>query len=93
MESERRKLDDEIKRYFERLEEIRRNNGLIRKTHQSQLLYQMSEKENQKRRDIQEKLYEERLAYLWELEYRKKINQQKELHLQKLAEIKNRNNY
>lgn len=86
-------LDAEIKRYNERLEEIKREGSRIRKSHQGELLYQISEKEHMRRRELQDKLYEERAAQLWEMEYQKKINEQKEIHLKKLAEIKNRNNY
>lgn len=93
IELERVVLDEEIKRYNERLEEIKREDAKIRKMHQGELIYQISEKEHQRRRELQDKLYEERAAQLWEIEYQKKINEQKEIHLTKLAEIKNRNNY
>lgn len=53
-------------------------------------MYQISAKENQRRRELQDKLYEERAAHLWEMEYQKKIIEQKELHKQKLAEITNK---
>ena len=46
-----------------------------------------------KLKELQDKRYEERAAQLWEMEYQKKINEQKLLHMQRLAEIKNRNNY
>ena len=45
-----------------------------------------------RRKEQQDKLYEERAAQLWEMEYQKKIDEQKALHLQRLAQIKARNN-
>ena len=90
---ERDILDNEILQYNKRIAEINREAAQRRKEHQNELLYQISEKENQKLKELQDKRYEERAAQLWEMEYQKKINQQREIHLKKLAEIKNRNNY
>ena len=90
---ERDILDNEILQYNKKIEEINREAAQRRKEHQNELLYQISEKENQKLKELQDKRYEERAAQLWEMEYQKKINQQREIHLKKLAEIKNRNNY
>ena len=90
---ERDILDNEILQYNKKIEEINREAAQRRKEHQNALLYQISEKENQKLKELQDKRYEERAAQLWEMEYQKKINQQREIHLKKLAEIKNRNNY
>jgi hypothetical protein len=44
----------------------------------------MMEKEKLKLKETQDKLYDERAAKLWELEYQKKINDQKEIHLKKV---------
>ena len=90
---ERDILDNEILQYNQKIAEINREAAQRRKEHQNELLYQISEKENQKLKELQDKRYEERAAQLWEMEYQKKINQQREIHLKKLAEIKNRNNY
>ena len=90
---ERDILDNEILQYNKKIEEINREAAQRRKEHQNELLYQISEKENQKLKQLQDQKYEERAAQLWEMEYQKKINQQREIHLRKLAEIKNRNNY
>jgi hypothetical protein len=49
----------------------------------------MTEKEVMRRKELQDKLYEERAAKLWEIEYQKKINQQKEIHLKKVKNIYN----
>ena len=48
-----------------------------RKTHQMDLLKQMNEKDRVQRQYLQEKMYEERAAKLAELEYQRKINQDK----------------
>lgn len=93
IEKERAALDAEIKRYLERIEEIKKEDAKRRKEHQGELIYQISEKENQKRKELQDKLYEERAAQLWEMDYQKKINLQRELHLKKLQEIRDREKY
>lgn len=48
----------------------------------------MQEKEKYKQKENQDKLYEERAAKLWEIEYQKKIDDQRQLHLQKVNNIK-----
>jgi len=62
-----------------KLEEIEK-----RKRHQEDLRYQLEEKERFRQKEIQDKLYEERAAKLWEIEYQKKIDAQRQLHLQKV---------
>ena len=89
---EREILDEEIRKYNQMIEEINRQEALRRKTHQGELKYQINEKDNMRRKEQHDKLYEERAAQLWEMEYQKKIDQQKALHLQRLAQIKARNN-
>ena len=44
-----------------------------RKTHQTDILKQINEKEKAMRKDLQEKMYEERAAKLAELEYTRRI--------------------
>lgn len=87
---ERQLLDDEIYKYNKRLEEIKAEEIMKRKAHQDDLLYQMKEKQFQKDRENQDKIYEEKVAKLWEVEYQKRINAQKELHMKRLSEIKAR---
>ena len=87
---EREVLENEIARYNKRLEEISIEDAIKRKAHQDDLLYQMREKQLLKEKERQDQIYDERAAKLWELEYQKKINLQRELHLKKLAEIKER---
>lgn len=93
IEVERTALDAEIKKYLQKVEEIKKEDAKRRKEHQGELIYQISEKENQKRKELQDKLYEERAAQLWEMDYQKKINLQRELHLKKLQEIRDREKY
>lgn len=47
----------------------------------------MMEKEKQRQKELQDKIYEERAAKLWEIEYQKKINEQRELHLKKVSDL------
>ena len=88
---EREILDEEIRKYNQMVEEINRQEALRRKTHQGELKYQINEKDNMRRKEQQDKLYEERAAQLREMEYQKKIDEQKALHLKRLAEIRNKN--
>lgn len=90
---EREILDNEIKKYNARVEELKKEDFKRKKTHQDELFYQMKEKDLIQQKQRQQDLYEQRAAQLWEMEYQKKINEQKLLHMQRLAEIKNRNNY
>lgn len=90
VKKEREVLDAEILDYKQKEEIIKKEDAKRRKDHQSDLIYQIAEKENQKRRELQDKLIEERAAKLWEMEYQKKINEQREIHLKKLEEIRNR---
>jgi len=88
--NERIVLDEEIRKYNERLEQIKIEDAYKRKAHQDDLIYQMKEKQLQREKENQDKIYEERAAKLWEKEYQKKIDEQRQLHLQRLAEIKRR---
>jgi hypothetical protein len=84
---ERLNLDEKIKNYNFEVERIKEEEIERRKRHQDDLKYQMMQKEKQRQKEIQDKIYEERAAKLWEMEYQKKINQQKELHLQRVRII------
>ncbi len=91
MKKERSELDKKVNEYYEYLNQIKKNEEEKRKNHQNQLKYQMQEKDRLRKREMQDILYEERAAQLWEQDYQNKINEQKRLHLQRLAEIKNKN--
>jgi len=47
----------------------------------------MSEKDRLKRREVQEKMYEERAAKLAEIDYQKKVQQTKSMNQTKLSEM------
>jgi len=89
--NDRKVLDKEINQYYDKLEEINKAEALKRKQHQNQLLYQIKEKEDLRKKERQDVLYEERAAQLWEKEYQNKINEQKALHLQRLKAIREKN--
>lgn len=83
-------LEKEISDYNKKLEDIKIAEAIQRKAHQDDLKYQMREKELFREKEKQDQIYEERAAKLWEIEYLKKINAQKEIHMKRLSEIKNR---
>lgn len=84
---ERSELDNEIKTYQVACEIIKQEEASRRKKHQDDLKYQISDKEKQRQIELQDKLYEERAAKLWEIEYQKKIDEQRQLHLKKVNKI------
>ena len=88
---EREDLDKKINEYYDYLEQINRNEAEKRKNHQNQLRYQIQEKEQLRKKEMQDVLYEERAAQLWEQDYQNKINEQKALHLQRLKQIREKN--
>ena len=90
---EREDLDEKINEYYDNLEKINKEEAEKRKNHQNQLRYQIKEKEQLRKREMQDVLYEERAAQLWEQDYQNKINEQKALHLQRLKEIREKNAY
>ena len=88
---ERTILDNEINEYYDKMEEINRAEANKRKQHQNQLLYQIKEKEDLRKKERQDIKYEERAAQLWEKEYLDKINEQKAIHFQRLKSIREKN--
>ena len=88
---ERTILDDEINKYYDKLEEINKTEANKRKQHQNQLLYQIKEKEDLRKKERQDIRYEERAAQLWEKEYQNKIDEQKAIHFQRLQAIREKN--
>ena len=90
---EREELDKKINEYYDYLEQVNKNEAQKRKNHQNQLRYQMYEKEQLRKKEMQDVLYEERAAQLWEQDYQNKINEQKALHIQRLKEIREKNAY
>ena len=89
---EREAVEKDVDDYYKEVDEINQKEAGKRKLHQNQLKYQIKEKENIRKKELQDVLYEERAAQLWEMEYQQKINEQKLLHAQRLKEIRERNN-
>ena len=54
------------------------NDALQRKTHQTDILRQVGERDRTMRRVLQDKMYEERAAKLAEIEYQRRINSEKQ---------------
>ena len=91
IKQERKDLDQKVNEYYNYLEQIKINEQEKRKNHQNQLRYQMQEKERLRKREMQDILYEERAAQLWEQDYQNKINEQRALHLKRLQSIREKN--
>ena len=91
IKQERKDLDQKVNDYYNYLEEIKKNEAEKRKNHQQQLRYQIQEKERLRKREMQDILYEERAAQLWEQYYQNKINEQRALHLKRLQAIREKN--
>ena len=91
IKQERKDLDQKVNEYYNYLEEIKKNEAEKRKNHQQQLRYQIQEKERLRKREMQDILYEERAAQLWEQDYQNKINEQRALHLKRLQAIREKN--
>ena len=91
VKQERQDLDQKVNEYYNYLEQIKKNEAEKRKNHQNQLRYQIQEKDRLRKREMQDILYEERAAQLWEQDYQNKINEQRALHLKRLQAIKEKN--
>ena len=61
---------------------------LTKKNHQTDILKQINERDREQRRTIQEKMYEERAAKLAELDYSKRIQEQKNTNQNILSQWK-----
>lgn len=51
--------------------------ALTKKAHQTDILRQVGERDRTMRRDLQDKMYEERAAKLAEIEYQRRIGNEK----------------
>ncbi len=85
---ERQILDNEINEYNKKIKEWQEMERQRLIDHQKELDYQISDKEMIKKREKQQELYERRMAELIEMEYQMKLNEQNEIHLKKLKELK-----
>lgn len=77
IENEKQKIDAEIERQNREHEEKMLKDAVYRKNHQGDVLKQIGERDRATRRDLQEKMFEERAAKLAELQYTRKIQDQK----------------
>lgn len=80
-------MDEAIKEYNRKLEELRLKQATQRKSHQNDLLYQMNEKERLREKELHEKILQERAAKLWEMEYNKKIQEKKAQHHERVYSL------
>lgn len=74
---ENKKIQEEVERQERAYQEKIAKEALQRKQHQGDILMQMNERDRNNRRLIQEKMYEERAAKIAEMQYTKKIQDQK----------------
>jgi len=65
-----------------------RQQQLYKQKHQGDILMQVNERDRQKRRELQEKMYEERAAKLAELNYVRRIDGQKQENTQILSTLR-----
>ena len=70
-------IDEEIQRTQAEAEEKKMRETISKKNHQADILKQINERDREQRRVIQEKMFEERAAKLAELEYSRRIQEQK----------------
>jgi len=81
---EREELEKEIKNYMEQFEKKKNDTFNKKKGHQNDLLYQISEKEKFKNKELHDRALEERSAKILEMEYLKKIEDYKQLQNKKV---------
>lgn len=74
---EKTENDDQIMRQTLAHEEKAMTTAMNKKSHQTDILRQVGERDRTMRRDLQDKMYEERSAKLAEIEYQRRINVEK----------------
>lgn len=90
---EKELIELEVKR-LEELDRIRRENvASSKKSHQEELRFQMGDKDKSKRRELQDKMYEERAAKLAEIQYKRMIDEENKRNLQLLDELRSKRPY
>ena len=70
---ERRNMEEEVDRENKAYEDQMLKTSLAKKSHQTDVLRQVAERDRTMRRDLQDVMYEERAAKLAELEYQRRI--------------------
>lgn len=74
LQNEKKILETELERQNREYEEKLKQQQLYRQKHQNDVLMQVNERDRQKRRELQEKMYEERAAKLAEIQYVRRID-------------------
>lgn len=80
LKKERDEIDVAVKAYNEKLEILKAQEEVRRKKHQDDLLYQIETKKQIQNKEHQDNLYNERAAKMWEAEFTKKLEVQKDIH-------------
>ena len=68
-QNDKQMIDNEVNRLNQMHEERALKDAYERKTHQTDVLRQVGERDRTMRRDLQDRMYEERAAKLAEIEY------------------------
>ena len=85
---EKQVISDEIARTEAEAEEKKMREIISKKNNQADILKQINERDREQRRVIQEKMFEERAAKLAELEYSRRIQEQKNTNANVLQQWK-----
>lgn len=92
-EQERKQIEATIAQQNAEFEARAVQEAATRKNHQMDILKQMNEKDRIQRTYLQEKMYEERASKLAELEYQRKIQNDKDTNAMMLSQWKESVNY
>lgn len=84
LKKERDFIDNEMKKYVDEVKRIKEEERLKKNKHQDDLIYQIQLKEKDRLIEKQNKLYDERAAQMWEMEYQKKINEQRQIQMERV---------
>ena len=87
--NEKQQIDAEVDRQNRAHEEKALNDAYARKTHQTDVLRQVGERDRTMRRELQDRMYEERAAKLAEIEYQRRIAAEQSNNDQMLTTWKN----
>ena len=82
-------IETELQRQQREHEEKMMRDAAYRKQYQGDVLRQIGERDRGYRREVQEKMYEERAAKLAELNYTRKIDDQKQNNTAYLQQMRN----
>ena len=78
LEHEKKLIAAEVEKQQREYEEKKAREAMAKKGHQTDILKQINERDRDQRRELQEKMYEERAAKIAEIQYTRKIQDQKE---------------